>query len=117
MTGEHRRCPWCDGKAAVVLSGCRSFWPRVGCANADCSVQPFARRESLAAAWDAWDGGLDRATVQALPADVRRLVIAARVVTDAGVVMPEDGELLDAVEAFSSRVPYDDEPEDDGAAA
>lgn len=48
-----------------------------------------------------------------LPDDVRRLVIAARIVTDAGADDPETRELFEAVEAFSSRVRYEDEPGDE----
>ncbi len=52
----------------------------------------------------------------ALPADVRRLVITARRVTDSDGGRSELSFLLDAVEAFSSRVPYEDEPDDMPAA-
>ena len=55
----------------------------------------------------------DRCSAQrddTLPADVRRLVISARIATDAGADDSEARELLSAVEAFSSRVPYEDEP-------
>lgn len=54
----------------------------------------------------------------ALPADVRALVIAARGIMDAGDATPE---LDSALEAFSSRVPYEDDParveDDEGVAA
>lgn len=58
---------------------------------------------------------------QALPADVVRLVIAGRTIweiLDQGVdrTEPEVRELDRALEAFSERVPYDDEPEQDEAA-
>jgi len=46
-----------------------------------------------------------------LAPDVVQLVIAAREVTDMGVNDDKTRALLVAVEEFSSRVPYDDEPE------
>jgi hypothetical protein len=44
-----------------------------------------------------------------LPADVRRLVIAARRAFDLGYSDEEFHELDQALEAFSARVPYDPE--------
>ncbi|MFZ2252646.1 MAG: hypothetical protein WAW13_00560 [Minisyncoccia bacterium] len=49
-----------------------------------------------------------------VPADVSRLVVAARLVLDAGHVGEEFAELDAAAEAFAARVLWDDEP-DDGA--
>ena len=46
-----------------------------------------------------------------IPQDVRRLVIASRRVTDVGTEDEETRNLLNVVETFSSRVPYDDEPD------
>lgn len=46
-----------------------------------------------------------------LAPDVRRLVIAARELLDAGIQGVEGRALLEAVEAFSSRVPYENEPD------
>jgi hypothetical protein len=43
----------------------------------------------------------------ALPVDVVRLVIAARRALDLGYSDEEFGELEQALEAFSDRVPYD----------
>lgn len=48
-------------------------------------------------------------TVMILPSDVIRLVIAAREVLDVGHTGAEFTELDEAVEAFSERVPYEDE--------
>ncbi|AOW22206.1 hypothetical protein AVM11_08950 [Sphingomonas melonis TY] len=62
--------------------------------------------------WQAAYDGAAAVLADPLPADVRRLVIAAREVTDCGTDEDETRELLDAVEAFSSRVPYEDQPDD-----
>lgn len=43
-----------------------------------------------------------------VPADVARLVVAARLAIEADE-LTDDKELFDALEAFSSRVCYDDE--------
>lgn len=50
----------------------------------------------------------------ALPQDVINLVIAAREVMDAGHTGEEFDALLYAAEAFSSRVPYENYPTDEG---
>lgn len=47
-----------------------------------------------------------------LPADVRRLVIAARQVAFEGATPDVLRELAHASEAFADRVPWDEEPED-----
>jgi hypothetical protein len=52
----------------------------------------------------------------ALPDDVVRLVIAARVVAYGDPTPEETRELDKASEAFADRVPWDDEPEPEGAA-
>lgn len=66
----------------------------------------------VAKMWQAAYDGAAAVLADPLPADVRRLVIAAREVTDCGTDEDETRELLDAVEAFSSRVPYEDQPDD-----
>jgi len=82
--GSERVCPGCEGSGHGDVGG-------------DC--------------WPCHGTGKVRSRAQALPADVRRLVIAARRVADVGGITSDGGDFLDAVEAFSSRVPYDDEPE------
>lgn len=56
------------------------------------------------------------AALDALPADVRRLVIAARAFIDPETValpfMEEHAELFAAAEAFADRVPWLDQPDD-----
>lgn len=49
---------------------------------------------------------------EALPADVVRLVIAGREIMDMCVIGDEAIELDQALEAFSERVPYENEPEE-----
>lgn len=66
----------------------------------------------VAKMWQAAYDGAAAVLADPLPADVRRLVIAARKVTDCGTDEDETRELFDAVEAFSSRVPYEEEPDD-----
>jgi hypothetical protein len=49
--------------------------------------------------------------VESVPSDVRRLVIAARIVAFEDDTSPEAIKELDAAsEAFADRVPWDDEP-------
>jgi len=72
---------------------------------------------SLAAAYDRMIGALASGDMtDALPANVRRLVIAARELIDPGAVaLPwaaEHAELVAAAEAFADRVPWLDQPED-----
>lgn len=51
-----------------------------------------------------------------LPADVRALVIAGREFWDENNdTSPESAAMFNALEAFSERVPYEDEPDDDAA--
>lgn len=50
-------------------------------------------------------------TTDVLPSDVRRLVIAARVVAFEGQSPTALKELDAASEAFADRVPWDDEPD------
>lgn len=70
----------------------------------------------VAKMWQAAYDGAAAVLADPLPADVRRLVIAARRATDSDGGAGELSFLLDAVEAFSSRVPYKEEPDDMPAA-
>lgn len=54
------------------------------------------------------------ANADALPQDVINLVIAAREVMDAGHTGEKFDALLYAAEAFSSRVPYENDPSEEG---
>lgn len=70
-----------------------------------------SQSDMLASDWEIVDGD------EALPADVRRLVIASREVAFGDFAAEEDWEparkeLDEASEAFADRVPWEDEPEE-----
>lgn len=77
---------------------------------------------ALAAAYDRIVAALAEADmIGAIPPDVRRLVIAARDLMEAGAVaLPwaaEHTELVAAAEAFADRIPWLDQPQGDEVAA
>lgn len=100
-----------DTKAICTAEMLRAGWAVFNQCKNIARLKAIGPGPGLAEAYEAMQAVAPKV---ALPADVRRLVIAARLATDVGLHTEEDRELFEAVEAFSDRVPYDDGPEVEG---
>lgn len=100
-----------DGLHWAEVCGYEAIPPLSNCDSSTCVAAHFedhdadyAREQYRRYARVAFEAG-------EIPDDVRRLVIAARCVLDMGDMDDEHGDLDRAVEAFASRVDYEDQQE------
>lgn len=116
MTDNLLACPFCGGEAEIRSRESTE----IRCANDQCIIgdpAPFNDFSHKADAITAWNRRTNNHAelVEALPDDVRRLVIAARVIAfndwdgDSEEWVIARKELDDASEAFAARVPWEND--------
>lgn len=95
----------------------------VGCMEMQIARERGEMHLSQPAMKELWDGAVTNANAllaggpPAIPDDVARLVVAARIVAFEDQSADALRELDQASEAFASRVPWEDEPEAEGSAS
>lgn len=108
-------CPFCGGdvintRSQEMTKGPAYYWHK--CETCGAESEGDYGEDVAVAAWNRRAAPASPLPGGGLPADVMRLVVAARRVAYEGAAEDDLRALDIAAEAFASRVPWDDEPDE-----